>query len=105
MSTVSEEALTVPRIARRLGLTRQSVQRVVDDLTQTTHVELRPNPAHRRSPLVALTPHGRTTLRQLNVASETTRAAQLMSARVTRAQLSEARATMQALVTMLGDES
>ena len=49
---------TVPAIAERLDLARQGVQRHVDDLLTLGHVETRPNPAHRRSVLIAPTPRG-----------------------------------------------
>ncbi|WP_199510150.1 MarR family winged helix-turn-helix transcriptional regulator [Nucisporomicrobium flavum] len=49
---------TVPAIATRLDLARQGVQRHVDDLVRLGHVEIRVNPAHRRSVLVALTAAG-----------------------------------------------
>ena len=45
--------LTVAQIARRMGLTRQSVQRLVNELTRDGFVELHSNPDHRRAPLVA----------------------------------------------------
>jgi DNA-binding MarR family transcriptional regulator len=48
----------VPAIADRLDLARQGVQRHVDDLIGLGYVEARPNPAHRRSVLIALTPAG-----------------------------------------------
>jgi DNA-binding MarR family transcriptional regulator len=51
-------AATVPAVADRLDLARQGVQRHVDHLTGLGYVETRPNPAHRRSVLVALTPAG-----------------------------------------------
>jgi len=49
---------TVPDIGRLLGRTRQSVQRVVDDLAESGLVRFGLNPAHRRSPLVELTDTG-----------------------------------------------
>jgi DNA-binding MarR family transcriptional regulator len=51
-------AATVPSIADRLDLARQGVQRHVNDLLALGHVESRPNPAHRRSVLIALTRTG-----------------------------------------------
>ncbi|WP_298331408.1 MarR family winged helix-turn-helix transcriptional regulator [Haloactinopolyspora sp.] len=51
-------ALTVPGLARRLDLSRQFVQRMVNDAHTATWVELRANPAHRRSSLVTITPAG-----------------------------------------------
>ena len=51
--------LTVPQIARRMGLTRQAVQASVDRLLAGALVEARANLDHRRSPLIALTERGR----------------------------------------------
>lgn len=50
---------SVPQIARAQGLGRQFVQRLVNAALRDGLVELRENPAHRRSQLVALTPSGR----------------------------------------------
>ncbi|AWN52267.1 MarR family winged helix-turn-helix transcriptional regulator [Methylobacterium sp. 17Sr1-1] len=50
--------LPVAHVARNMGLARQSVQRVVDDMRADGLVRLDPNPHHRRAPLVALTPRG-----------------------------------------------
>jgi DNA-binding MarR family transcriptional regulator len=50
--------LPVAHIARNMGLARQSVQRVVDDMRSDGLVRLEPNPHHRRAPLVAMTPRG-----------------------------------------------
>ena len=49
---------TVPQIARARPVTRQHIQMIVDELLKARLVELRPNPAHKRSALVALTPAG-----------------------------------------------
>jgi DNA-binding MarR family transcriptional regulator len=51
--------LTVPQIARRMGLTRQAVQASVNRLRSEELVETRENLDHRRSPLIWLTPLGR----------------------------------------------
>jgi DNA-binding MarR family transcriptional regulator len=51
-------ASTVPAVAKRLDLPRQGVQRHVNDLSALGYVESRPNPAHRRSVLIDLTPAG-----------------------------------------------
>jgi DNA-binding MarR family transcriptional regulator len=51
--------LTVPQIARRMGLTRQAVQATVNHLLGDALVETRDNLDHRRSPLVRLTELGR----------------------------------------------
>lgn len=50
--------LTAPSIARRLYVTRQGVQALVDHGKALGLLETRDNPAHRRSHLVALTPAG-----------------------------------------------
>ena len=49
---------TVPDIARSKSVTRQHIQSLVDELHEAELVELRPNPAHQRSPLIALTRKG-----------------------------------------------
>jgi DNA-binding MarR family transcriptional regulator len=53
--------LTVPQIARQMGLTRQSVHATVQRLVHDLLLELAPNADHRRSPLVGLTDLGRDT--------------------------------------------
>lgn len=53
------DSRTVPQLAQALGLTRQVVQRSVDDAEARGFVQLLANPAHRRSSLVALTQSGR----------------------------------------------
>jgi DNA-binding MarR family transcriptional regulator len=63
---------TVPTVARSLTLTRQFVQRLVDACAAQGLVEDRPNPAHRRSPLVALTDAGRTEIREIKAGEAVT---------------------------------
>jgi DNA-binding MarR family transcriptional regulator len=50
--------LTVPQIARRMGLTRQAVQESVNHLLAEALAEARDNLDHRRSPLIGLTELG-----------------------------------------------
>ena len=45
-------------LARNMGLNRQGVQRIVNEMRDDGLVELRPNPHHRRAHLVALTKRG-----------------------------------------------
>lgn len=52
---------TVPEIARAKLTSRQNIQVLVDGLVADGLVTLAANPAHRRSPLVALSPAGRKT--------------------------------------------
>lgn len=47
-------------LARSMGLNRQGVQRIVNELAAERYVTLAPNPHHRRASLVVLTAKGRT---------------------------------------------
>src|SRR5258708_26543569 len=49
----------VAHIANAMGLTRQSVQRIADELEKAGIVEFRDNPHHKRAKLVTLTAKGR----------------------------------------------
>lgn len=51
---------TVARLARNMGLTRQSVQRVVNEMVAEGMLSLRDNPHHQRAKLVELTKAGKT---------------------------------------------
>jgi DNA-binding MarR family transcriptional regulator len=62
LEMAADAPATVAQIARRLGLTRQSVQRVADLLEQDRLTQYALNPAHQRSQLVRVTPLGRKTL-------------------------------------------
>lgn len=57
--------LTASQIARRMGLSRQHVQTVLNRLRTRRYVESFPNPAHRRSPAWQLSATGRMTLQEL----------------------------------------
>ena len=56
---LDERPLTVPQIARRMGLTRQSIHATVKRLLDDGLVELGPNADHRSSSLVSLSELGR----------------------------------------------
>jgi DNA-binding MarR family transcriptional regulator len=49
----------VARLARNMGLTRQGVQRIVNELRRQGLIELKANPHHRRARLATLTAKGR----------------------------------------------
>lgn len=98
MSVVSEQELNVPSIARRLGLTRQSVQRVVSELASDGLVVLDANPDHARSPLVSLTQEGRHVMDELFTRSEASRKALLERADVSSDDLDAARRVLEDLV-------
>jgi DNA-binding MarR family transcriptional regulator len=56
---LAERPEPVAWIARSMGLNRQGVQRIVNELAAEGHVALEPNPHHRRASLVVLTEQGR----------------------------------------------
>lgn len=105
LSVFSDQPRTVATAARRLGLARQSVQRVVDDLVEDGQLELHSNPDHARAPLVALTTTGRTTLAALIRHSDDDRTALLEHAHVTAADLHTARAVLTRLLSALRQQA
>lgn len=54
----ADQPQTVSWLARSMGLTRQAVQRVVNELEEEGLIAFRANPAHRRAQLVTLTRKG-----------------------------------------------
>jgi DNA-binding MarR family transcriptional regulator len=97
MSVLSGGDATVPQVARRLGITRQAVQRVADQLVRSTHLRRRVNPRHDSSPVLTLTALGQQTLEQLWEASDGPRAATLQE--ISATQLTTASETLQDLLT------
>src|SRR3954453_2855307 len=57
---MSPVPLTVAHIARNMGLSRQGVQRIANELEAKRIVRFAPNPHNQRAKLVLLTEHGRT---------------------------------------------
>ncbi|MGI5456585.1 MarR family winged helix-turn-helix transcriptional regulator [Streptomyces sp. CA-249302] len=66
LGAVLGEPLSVSGIARVMGITRQSVQRIADLLVARGLAEYRDNPAHRRAKLLAPTEEGRAAVRRIN---------------------------------------
>lgn len=66
LGAVLREPLPVSGIARAMGITRQSVQRIADLLVDRGLAEYQPNPAHRRAKLVAVTDAGREAIKCIN---------------------------------------
>ncbi|MFV8321068.1 MarR family winged helix-turn-helix transcriptional regulator [Mycobacterium sp. 23] len=62
LSVISGDATSVPRAARRLGVSRQGVQRIANNLVDDGLAQWRSNPDHRSSPLLQLTATGRRAL-------------------------------------------
>jgi DNA-binding MarR family transcriptional regulator len=65
MGVIDHAPMTVARIARVMGLRRQSVQRTADLLAADGVAEYLDNPADRRARLLTLTPRGRRALRAI----------------------------------------
>lgn len=55
---LADTPLTVAQIARNMGLTRQSVQRVANELEAEGFLRFAPNPHHQRAKLAVLTAKG-----------------------------------------------
>jgi DNA-binding MarR family transcriptional regulator len=70
MSAASAGPRSVPQLARRLGLTRQSVQRIADLLVAGGSANFEPNPDHRGSPYLVLSKRGSMTLARLTKAAD-----------------------------------
>ncbi|MEU2281413.1 MarR family transcriptional regulator [Streptomyces sp. NPDC013178] len=66
LGAVLPEPLPVSGVARAMGITRQSVQRVADLLVDKRLAEYRPNPAHRRAKLLAPTEEGRAAVARID---------------------------------------
>jgi DNA-binding MarR family transcriptional regulator len=60
---LSPVPLPVAHLARNMGLTRQAVQRSVDEMRSDGLVRLDPNPHHRRAMLVTMTERGQSAYR------------------------------------------
>jgi DNA-binding MarR family transcriptional regulator len=56
---LSPVLLSVAQIARNMGLTRQAVQRLANEMEADGLVRFAPNPHHQRAKLVVLTPAGK----------------------------------------------
>ncbi|MET9546931.1 MarR family transcriptional regulator [Streptomyces sp. NPDC006627] len=68
LGAVLRDPLPVAGIARAMGITRQSVQRVADLLVAKGLAEYVPNPAHRRAKLLRPTESGRAAVARIDPA-------------------------------------
>ncbi|AZG46680.1 MarR family winged helix-turn-helix transcriptional regulator [Gordonia insulae] len=64
--TIGAGPMTVPQIARRLGVSRQHILRLTNSLADEGLIEQVVNPDHKTSPLLKLTPAGRDVLDLIN---------------------------------------
>lgn len=69
MSAASADPRTVPQIARRLGVTRQNVQRIADLLVKENWAGFEPNPDHKGSPYLVLNERGQAALAKITKAA------------------------------------
>ena len=100
LSVFSDVPLTVASGARRLGLARQNVQRVVNELILEGMLSASPNPDHRVASLIRTSETGRDMLAHLTTESDLRRE-RLLSALDLRAdELLHARTTVQKVVAM-----
>lgn len=65
MGAIAEAPLTVAAIGRRMGLTRQAVLRVANDLAAQGFAAFAENPDHKRAKLLGLTDRGRNALAEV----------------------------------------
>ncbi|MGH2455322.1 MAG: MarR family winged helix-turn-helix transcriptional regulator [Candidatus Limnocylindria bacterium] len=68
LGAVLESPRSVADVAREIGVTRQSVQRVADVLVDRGLAAYQPNPAHRRAKLLTPTGLGRQAIRRIGPA-------------------------------------
>ncbi|MEV8397094.1 MarR family winged helix-turn-helix transcriptional regulator [Streptomyces niveus] len=68
LGAVLPQPLPVSGIARAMGITRQSVQRIADLLVERDLATYEPNPAHRRAKLLTPTEKGRTAIHEIKPA-------------------------------------
>ena len=54
----ADEPQPIAQLARAIGISRQAVQRIANELEQEGVIRFRPNPRHKRAQLVLFTPHG-----------------------------------------------
>jgi len=66
LGALADGPLTAAQIARNMGLKRQSVQRLVDVLSEQGILRFEGNPHHRRAKLVRLTEAGQRKYEQIS---------------------------------------
>jgi DNA-binding MarR family transcriptional regulator len=99
---VLDEPHSVADIGRLMGMTRQGVQRVADQLVDRGLAEYRPNRAHRRAKLLACTQAGYWAIRQITLTQRPW--ADQIGARIGAAELHETLASMRRIVATLEAE-
>jgi DNA-binding MarR family transcriptional regulator len=103
LEMVAGQPATVAQVARRLDLTRQSVQRIADLLEKDGLTQYVDNPAHQTSKLVRITARGRQTLRAIQSAQRSW--ANSLGAKIGEANLRQASRFVEQLTRFLADDS
>ena len=96
---ILDQPRSVSAIGRRMGMTRQGVQRVADLLVERGLAEYRQNPDHRRAKLLTCTEAGYWAIRQIALVQHPF--ANRLGAEIGSDRLRETLATMRALVSVL----
>ncbi|HEY3728683.1 MAG TPA: MarR family transcriptional regulator [Solirubrobacteraceae bacterium] len=102
LGAILDQPRTVAEIGRRMGITRQAVQRIADLLVNSGLAEYRHNPAHRRAKLVACTETGYWAIRQIALVQHPW--ADQIAAELGADALADALATMRRLTAALETE-
>lgn len=101
LSVVSGAPLSVAQAARRLGVSRQAVQRVANELVRDELAAFRTNPDHRSSPLLALTPTGQDVLSRIT--SRATEVHEALTTGIAPGEIADARALLRRLIDQVRD--
>jgi len=101
LSAAAAGTKTVPQIARRLGVSRQNVQKIADGLVAERLARYADNPDHRTSPYLQPTETGGAALDALTQAGRAFHAK--LAARLKGADLVSLRDGLRALIAALGD--
>jgi DNA-binding MarR family transcriptional regulator len=104
LSVLSAAPLTVAAAARRLGLARQSVHRVVNEMVADGLVAASPNPDHKGAPLMSITPAGDRVLAELVRLSDADRSRRLARLGVSADELRRAGRTIRSVLEALKAE-
>jgi DNA-binding MarR family transcriptional regulator len=102
LNAAIEGPATVAEISRRFGFARQSVQRVADLLVADGLAAYEDNPRHRRAKLLVPTQRGRQVSLEINTRQKAW--ADALGARIGKAELERASATMERIARALREK-
>ncbi len=103
MAAAWGDTRTVPQIARRMGLTRQNVQRIADVLVREGLTTFVINPDHQRSPILQLTDQGVETIQ--GITREQLRWSNQLGREIELKDLEVTLRTLQKLIRLLDEKS